>query len=358
MIGIIPTRRGSSAPRSQPDLDRIILYPRWETSGPDDLEVPTAGPPPGRQAAAEPVPGPRTCSPKSRKARKSDVERARRLLAAVPSFIDHPSFDDPSARDAILAPSPGIEPHGPDGTPVTGDVGAGSSRDTRIPSREREAHLFRKMNYLKCLAYRIRDRIDPESPDPGDLDEVERLQTEALKLKNQLIETHLRLVVSVAKKHVKDGYDLPERISDGTFALMRAVDRFDFARGNRFSTYATWAIINELVRHDRREKCHDQSLALYLDTLTSRESESEWYERELAQAERRATVERLLRRLDRRERRIIVKRNGIGGVPEQTLKQISLDLGISKERVRQLEERAHAKLRSFARAVAIEPSNP
>ena len=61
-------------------------------------------------------------------------------------------------------------------------------------------------------------------------------------------------------------------------------------------------------------------------------------------------------RLDRRERRIIVNRNGIGGVPEQTLKQISLDLGISKERVRQLEERAHAKLRSFARLAALEPS--
>ena len=51
-----------------------------------------------------------------------------------------------------------------------------------------------------------------------------------------------------------------------------------------------------------------------------------------------------------------MNRNGIGGVPEQTLKQISLDLGISKERVRQLEERAHAKLRSFARLAALEPS--
>ena len=73
---------------------------------------------------------------------------------------------------------------------------------------------------------------------------------------------------------------------------------------------------------------------------------SDQYETVEAQDESRAVVERLLRRLDRRERRIIVNRNGIGGVPEQTLKQISLDLGISKERVRQLEEGAHAKLRS------------
>ena len=59
------------------------------------------------------------------------------------------------------------------------------------------------MNYLKYLARRIRDRIDPDSPVPADLDEVERLQAEALKLKNQIVETHLRLVVSVAKKHVR-----------------------------------------------------------------------------------------------------------------------------------------------------------
>jgi RNA polymerase primary sigma factor len=214
------------------------------------------------------------------------------------------------------------------------------------------------MNYLKCLAGRIRDRIDPDSPDRGDLDEVERLQFEALKLKNQIVETHLRLVVSIAKKHVRPGYDLPERISDGTFALMQAVDRFDFARGHRFSTYATWAILNELTRHYRKEcRRRNRSVALFQDSLASPDTESERFDEEQAQDHRRAAVERLLRRLDGRERRIVVNRHGIGGVPEQTLNQIGLDLGISKERVRQIEERAHAKLRGFARLEAIEPSN-
>ena len=53
----------------------------------------------------------------------------------------------------------------------------------------------------------------------------------------------------------------------------------------------------------------------------------------------------------------MVNRHGIGGVPEQTLKQIGMDLGISKERARQLEERAYAKLQSFARIEGIEPTD-
>ena len=302
------------------------------------------------------MPGLRIFEPKSRRSRKADIGRARRLLAADLTYIAHPSFDDPSARDAILAPSPGIETPGLDRTPATHGSDTDSSRGTRLPSREQEAHLFRKMNYLKYLARRIRDRIDPDSPVPGDLDEIERLQAEALKLKNQIVETNLRLVVSVAKKHVRPGYDLPERISDGTFALMQAVDRFDFARGNRFSTYATWAIYNAFTRHDRKEsRRKHRPLALYLDSLASPDSASDEQEQEEAQNRRTAAVGRWLDRLDKRERRILASRYGIGGGPEQTLHQIGRDLGISKERVRQIENRAQAKLRGFARLEAFEP---
>jgi RNA polymerase primary sigma factor len=303
------------------------------------------------------VPDLRIFKPKSRRPRKADIERARRLLAADLTHIAHPSFVDPAARDALLAPATGFEGPGRDPTPADDGADGGPSPEGRIPTREREAHAFRKLNYLKFLAARIRDGIDPDAPDPTDLDAVELLLTEALRLRNRIVETHLRLAVGLARRYFRPGYDLSDRINDAALALMQAANRFDFARGNRFSTYATWAILNELVRYDRKQRRHrDRIVALYEDCLATQEAAGEQYEREEAQDASRAVVERLLGRLDGRERRILEFRHGIGGIPEHSLNEIGRDLGISKERVRQIEQRAHAKLRHLAHLEAIVPS--
>jgi RNA polymerase primary sigma factor len=79
-------------------------------------------------------------------------------------------------------------------------------------------------------------------------------------------------------------------------------------------------------------------------------------EREEAQIRRRTVVRRWLKQLDERERRILASRYGIDGAPEQTLERIGQELGISKERVRQISTRAHSKLRKFASLEALEPS--
>ena len=360
MFGIIATTRSSPVPRRCPDLDPVHLFPRRETTGGGDREKPTAASRRGQRTAAGPAPDLRVFEPESRPAEDIDRGRARRLLAADLTYIPHPSFDDPGARDAILAPSPE-----PDAFPFPGRITPAMYRDSflagfrgaPILSRGQEAHLFRQMNYLKCLAARLRDRIDPRCPAAADLDELERLHAAARKLKNQIVEANLRLVVSVASKRVRPGYDLSERVSDGNFALLMAVDRFDFSRGHRFSTYATWAILNELARFDRRQRRRCNRLyALYEDSLAAPETGSDAHEREEDQGRRREAVGRLLGRLDGRERRILARRYGIGGGPEQTLVQIGRDLGISKERVRQILARAQDKLRKFARLASLEPS--
>ena len=251
MFGVILTSHASPTSHRRPILDRLILFPHGETMGPDDLEVPSAGSPPDRPATGGPLPALRIFEPESRTA------RTRRILGMELTFVAHPSFDDPSVHEAILGPAPeGVAVEPPDRTSRAAyrvSYLAGS-RGAAVLSREQEAHLFRKMNYLKYLASRIRDRVDPNRPRAADLDEIERLHVEAVELKNQIVEANLRLVISVVKKRLRAGVYLSDRVSDGNFALLLAVDRFDFARGNRFSTYATWAIINEIVRSDRKEQ--------------------------------------------------------------------------------------------------------
>src|SRR5260370_18540389 len=98
-------------------------------------------------------------------------------------------------------------------------------------SREEEAHLFRKMNYLKARAGRLRDRIDPDRPRTADLDEVERLLDEALAIRTQIVRANLRLVVAIARRRLGPRDDLFERVSDGNYVLIRAAERFHYPLG-------------------------------------------------------------------------------------------------------------------------------
>jgi RNA polymerase primary sigma factor len=279
--------------------------------------------------------------------------RARRLLAAKVEYMPHPSFDDPAVRALILGPMPapldGRAPRkskAPKGLPPY----LASLYEVPLLGREPEAHLFRKMNYLKFLANQIRDKVDPTRARTADLDEIERLQEEALAVKNQIIRANLRLVVSIAKRHVGPTNNFFELVSDGNMSLIRAVEKFDYARGNKFSTYASWAIMKnfartipeENYRRDRFVTGHDEMFEAAADNRTDE------HEYETSLKRMQEAVKGMLGRLDDRERRIIVSRYGLNGANEQTLEQLGKELGITKERVRQIESRAQDKLRRFA----------
>ena len=115
-------------------------------------------------------------------------------------------------------------------------------------TREQEVHLFRKMNYLKYKASRLVARLDPEQPDNRLLDRIEDLYQQSVGVKNEIIRANLRLVVAMAKRYADRAEPLFELISDGNISLIRAVEKFDFARGFKFSTYATWAIIRTFAQ--------------------------------------------------------------------------------------------------------------
>jgi RNA polymerase primary sigma factor len=279
--------------------------------------------------------------------------RALRLMEVKLEFMPHPSFDEPANRDEILGPIPdtidGKPPRktkAPKGLPPY----LTSLYEVPLLSREQEAHLFRKMNYLRFLSSQLRDSIEPAKARTADLDEVERLQDEALAVKNQIISANLRLVVSIAKRHVGPVNDFFHLVSDGNMSLIRAVEKFDYARGNKFSTYASWAIMKnfartipeENYRRDRFVTGHEEMFEAAADNRTDE------HEYENAQKRMQEAVKGILGQLDDRERLIIVSRYGINGASEKTLEQLGKELGITKERVRQLESKALEKLRKIA----------
>src|SRR5262249_47567277 len=109
MFVIITTSRGSPPARGRHDFEWVILFPRTNTMPPGDREGSAAGPPRVRKAPGDPSPTLRVFESKSEGPSGSHLGRAHRLLAADLTYIAHPSFDDPTAREAILAPAAGFE---------------------------------------------------------------------------------------------------------------------------------------------------------------------------------------------------------------------------------------------------------
>ena len=134
-------------------------------------------------------------------------------------------------------------------------------------------------------------------------------------------------------------------------SLIRAVEKFDYSRGNKFSTYASWAIMKNFARTIPTEFKHrDRFRTTTEELFVARQDERlDPYIEETVQRSRQRELSKILNRLDEREQKIITARFGLGrGKEPLTLKQVGEELGVTKERIRQLEARALSKLRDAA----------
>jgi RNA polymerase primary sigma factor len=257
-----------------------------------------------------------------------------------------------------------------------------------------------------------------EMPRQALLDMADRIESAHERMsreKNRFIEHNLKLVVAIAKDYRNLGLSFPDLIQEGNLGLIRAVEKFDHRRGFKFSTYAVWWIRQALVRaiqnhsrtirlpshvHDRLQRSQrvraeltgklgreptaaELAPELGTDTgslealdLLSREAIS--LESSVAGTEKRledfvadptssapdngldgermrSGVGYLIAALTAREQLILRLRYGLGGEEEHTLEQIGQSLGLSRERVRQLEARALKKLRETIPAQNLHP---
>lgn len=286
--------------------------------------------------------------------------QARRLLEQPVEYIHNPTFEDAKNDPAYLGPMPGEEQFQAQvrtmGPPR--DVPAEMAHLYRWPllNKEQEQHLFRQMNYLKYKLNKLREKTAPGSARGGDLRQVEDLQARIRKVRDRLIQCNTRLVANIAKKHSNAFDNLPELMSDGTISLMRAVEKFDYARGNKFSTYATWAIMKNFARSIPDEKHHRERYITGHEEVFESRADVRTDEQEIvAQADlARARVNTLLDGLDPRTREVLRMRNGLDGHAEMTLEQIGQHFGITKERVRQINVRGMKQLRERAQQARVE----
>lgn len=267
------------------------------------------------------------------------------------SYIPCELFHAPTADEMILGAA---EPAG-DGRTLSRpprDVPAYLQSLYHIPllTREQEYDLFRRYNFVK---FKINGALRDVNADRLARDgyfEVRQWIDQAEALKQRIIRANLRLVVSIAKRHVGFSEDFFEVVSDGNVSLMRAVEKFDFMRGYKFSTYATWAIVKNYARSVPEQRYLGTRYVTGQDEAL--ESAPDHREMPALESDRRKVRELIdagLSELTDREREVLRGHFGLHRKcgTAATLEELGRRLGVTKERVRQIEQKALARMREI-----------
>ncbi|RMF73863.1 MAG: sigma-70 family RNA polymerase sigma factor [Planctomycetota bacterium] len=268
------------------------------------------------------------------------------------AFFESPDAETVLLRDPIETPPPKNSSDAPDDSGVYR-----LDLDETAPlSADQERRLFLRLNYCRYRVYRVLESFQNKRLTAEATRELLCWERLVRQTRGEIVRVNMPLVLAMTKRTKISGVDHAELISEGNLALLRSVDKFDCNRGFKFSTYACRAILKSFSRVATRTMRYRGHFPVEFDPTLEKSDQIEQKRASLEQdcvEELRAILGKNLARLNHVEEQVIRARFaldedfiGIDGARRgKTLEQVGLLIGVTKERVRQIQNKALDKLR-------------
>jgi RNA polymerase sigma factor (sigma-70 family) len=279
-------------------------------------------------------------------------QKVERLLAESYAYMDSPVFKNRNIEHELYNFE--VEPELPPTSwyqPTTEDLDSGRAEESpRLMNASEERLMFLRFNYAKKRLGELQRRVKRQGLDAQTAKDVLLWHRRFEHFREYLVRTNLALVLAMAKRTRLGRVDFAEIVSEGNMALLRAVDKFSIDRGFKFSTYACRAILKAFSRTALKSSRYHTRFPVEFEPDLEK---SDWADRRREQVEDecidelKAIVDRNLADLSAVEQTVIRRRFNWQQHEEAplTLEEVGRIIGVTKERVRQIQNKALAKIK-------------